>query len=424
MTLLEDWRALLVPNETFQAQDLWQLLIIILLFAISSRILGAKANAVEIIRSNPLLWLKRNLCFVTLWVAILVATGICFLTQSEAPVFRFFSFLGGIWMFIGLLTSVIPSRFWSESVASVCYFFTGILSLSLLDNSIHSLQELHFSIGTNTISAWGFLTGIFAFAFTLWVSFAMAKVIETQIKRVPRLSPSLKVLITKITRITFILIATAVALSSMGIDMSALAVLGGAIGLGVGFGLQKVVSNFISGILLLVDNSIKPGDVIEIDGTYGWINHLRARYASVITRDGTEHLIPNEDLITQRVINWTFTNNLVRMKVPIGVSYDSDPHHCIQLVIDAAQSIDRVLSEPAPICHATGFGDNAIDLELRFWISDPTNGITNVKSQVLLNIWDTFKANNIEIPYPQRDLHIRTSTIAMPLTPASNNSQN
>ena len=116
------------------------------------------------------------------------------------------------------------------------------------------------------------------------------------------------------------------------------------------------------------------------------------------------------------MINWTFTNNLVRMKVAIGVSYDSDPHQCIQLVVAAAESIERVLAEPAPVCHAIGFGDSSIDLELRFWITDPTNGVTNVKSQVLLNIWDTFKANNIEIPYPQRDLHIRSSDVAMPST--------
>jgi small-conductance mechanosensitive channel len=413
MTFLENWRALLVPSGTFQAQDLWQLLIVIVLFVISSKTLGAKANAVVITRSSPSLWLKRNLCFLALWCAVLVAAGICFLTKTDAPVFRFFSYLGGIWIIIGLLTSFIPSRFWSKSVAAVCYFFTGMLSLTLVDDSIETLQDLHFTIGTNTLSAWGILSGILAFAFTLWISLAMAKVIETQIKRVPRLSASLKVLIAKIIRIVFILAATAVALSSMGIDLSALTVLGGAIGLGVGFGLQKVVSNFISGILLLVDNSIKPGDVIEIDGTYGWINNLRARYASVITRDGTEHLIPNEDLITQRVINWTFTNNLVRMKVPIGVSYDSDPHQCIALVIDAAQSVERVLSDPNPVCHVLGFGDNSIDLELRFWITDPTNGVANVKSKVLLNIWDTFKANNIEIPYPQRDLHIRSSDVAI-----------
>ena len=173
--------------------------------------------------------------------------------------------------------------------------------------------------------------------------------------------------------------------------------------------------------MLLIDNSVKPGDVIEIDGTYGWINNLRARYASVITRDGTEHLIPNEDLITQRVINWSFTNKLVRMKVPIGVSYNADPHQCIQLVIAAAQSVERVLNDPAPICHVLGFGDSAVDLELRFWISDPSNGVTNVKSAVLLNVWDAFKDNQIEIPYPQRDLHIRSSEVALgsPATAAS-----
>ncbi len=424
MTLLEHWRALLMPSGTFQAQDLWQLIVILLLLAISSKTLGAKAKAVVIEHSSPQLWLKRNLCFLAVWGAITVAWCICSFIAIEAPVFRFFSFLGGVWVIIGLLTSFIRAPFWAKSVAAVCYLATGMLSLSVTDDGIQSLQNLHVTIGKSTITAWGILSGMLAFAFTMWACLAVARIIETQIQRVPHLSPSLKVLIAKIIRIVFIVVATAVSLSSVGIDLSALTVLGGAIGLGLGFGLQKVVSNFISGILLLVDNSIKPGDVIEIDGTYGWINNLRARYASVITRDGTEHLIPNEDLITQRVVNWTFSNNLVRMKVPIGVSYDSDPHQCIQLVIAAAQSVNRVLSDPAPVCHALGFGDSSIDLELRFWISDPTNGVANVKSQVLLNIWDTFKENDIEIPYPQRDLHIRSSDVAMPSTEASTRPEN
>lgn len=416
MTLLDNWRALLVQSDTIHLQDLWQLIVVIALFAISSKTFGAKANTVVITRSTPALWLKRNRCFLALWAAIILSWGICTLIPIDAPIFSFFSLLGVIWLIIGLLTSLIPAPFWSKSVAAVCYLTSAMLSLSLVDDGIDTLQDLRVTIGTSTISAWGILSGILAFAFTMWACLAVARIIENQIQKVPGLSPSLKVLIAKIVRIVFIVVATAVSLSSMGIDLSALTVLGGAIGLGLGFGLQKVVSNFISGILLLVDNSIKPGDVIEIAGTYGWINNLRARYASVITRDGTEHLIPNEDLITQRVINWTFTNNLVRMKVPIGVSYDSDPHQCLELVIAAAQSVDRVLSKPTPVCHVLGFGDSSIDLELRFWISDPTNGVANVKSQVLLNIWDTFKENNIEIPYPQSDLHIRSSDIDMSST--------
>jgi small-conductance mechanosensitive channel len=225
------------------------------------------------------------------------------------------------------------------------------------------------------------------------------------------LSPSLRVLLVKIIRIIFIIAATMIALSSMGINLSSLTVLVGAIGLGLGFGLQKVVSNFVSGVILLLDNSIKPGDVIEIEGTYGWINNLHARYASVITRDGTEHLIPNEDLITQRVINWSFTDELVRMRVPIGVSYKSDPHECIRLILLAANGNERVLQDPAPVCLLKDFGDSSINFELRFWLADPANGISNVKSLILLRVWDIFKENNIEIPFPQRDLHLRSSDV-------------
>ena len=408
-----------MPEDGFQARDLWQLAVIGILLAVSSKVFRKRANSIVITRYSPIFWIRKNLCFLALWVAITVsATGFSLLGM-ETPIFRFFAYLGGAWMIIGLLTSLIGDRFWTRSIASVGYLISGLFSLTLMDDSIRLLEDLSFTIGTITISAWGVLSGVIAFALTLWFSLAIARIIETQIQRVPGLSPSLKVLITKIIRIVFIIVASVVAMSSMGVDLSALTVLGGAIGLGVGFGLQKVVSNFVSGILLLIDNSVKPGDVIEIDGTYGWINNLRARYASVITRDGTEHLIPNEDLITQRVINWSFTNNLVRMKVPIGVSYEADPHQCIQLVVAAAQSVERVLNDPAPVCHVLGFGDSAVDLELRFWISDPANGVSNVKSAVLLNVWDTFKENNIEIPYPQRDLHIRSSEVAIGATPTA-----
>ena len=416
MKFIEYWQTLLLKDGSLQLHDTWQLVSMILLFALCSRFIGRRANTLITSQSNPLHWLKRNLCFLVFWLVIACATVACSLLAIETPVFHFFAVLGSVWVVIGLLTSFIRVQFWAKSVASVGYLATACFFISQIDGGAHLLQDLHFTVGSIKVSAWGIITGIIAFAFTLWVSLAMARVIETQLQRVPRLSPSLQVLIAKIVRIAFIVGASAVAMSSMGINLSAFAVLGGAVGIGIGFGLQKVVSNFISGILLLIDNSIKPGDVIEIDGTYGWINHLRARYASVITRDGTEHLIPNEDLITQRVINWSFTNNLVRLRIPVGVSYDADPHECIKLVIGAAESIDRVLQDPAPVCHVLGFGDSSVDLELRVWISDPANGVANVKSKILLNIWDSFKANNIEIPFPQRDLHIRSSDVS--LTPA------
>ena len=176
----------------------------------------------------------------------------------------------------------------------------------------------------------------------------------------------------------------------------------------------------MSGVILLLDRSIKPGDVIEIDGTYGSVSTLNARYASVLTRDGKEYLIPNEDLITQRVTNWSFSSDLIRLHVKAGISYQSDPHEAIRLAIEAAQDVPRVLKEPPPNCLLVAFGDSTIDLELRFWIRDPANGTANVRSAVMLNMWDLYQQNGIELPTPQRDLTLRNpQAVAQAIAAAS-----
>ncbi|MGJ8641426.1 MAG: mechanosensitive ion channel family protein [Opitutaceae bacterium] len=414
MDFMENWGNLLAPQDGFKLADMWQVLVVLALLSLYKRLFKAKQQKEEPKEFNPKVWIKINLPFVAQWLTLLpIYLVFSFLIGLDVPILRFFVILGAAWIAIGLLTSLLRERFWAQSVAAVAYLITGLFGLNLVEDSIQMLDELSFTMGDITISAWKILAGIIAFAFTLWVGLAIARIAETQIQMIPRLSASLKVLIAKIVRIVLIAVAIITAIGSIGIDLSAFAFLGGAIGIGLGFGLQKVVSNFVSGIILLMDNSIKPGDVIEIEGTYGWINNLRARYASVITRDGTEHLIPNEDLITQRVINWSFTDDLVRVRVPIGVSYNSDPHHCIQLILDVASTVDRILKSPAPKCLLNGFGDNSVDLELRIWIADPSNGVGSVRSEVLLKIWDSFKEHNIEIPFPQRDLHIRSSEIEL-----------
>ncbi len=415
MFIIDRWRELLYSESLFELSNAWQYIGVFAVLLITSKLLKIKEIPETKLESNPILWIQRNLSFLAFWAIIASTFGILTYLQAEASVFRFFTILCAVWIGIGFLTSLISNLFWSRSIALIAYFLTAALSLARIDTSIDVLRGLSFTIGSNEITAWSILSGIFAFALTLWIVMAIAGVIEVQIKRIPRVSASLKVLTVKMMRITLITIAAIVAMSSVGLDLSAITVLSGALGLGVGFGLQKVISNFISGILLLIDNSIEPGDVIEIDGTYGWINNLRARYVSIITRDGTEHLIPNEDLITQHVINWTYTDSKVRMKVPFGISYDADPHACIPLAIEAAKKIERVIDDPAPICNLTEFGDNSVNFELRFWISDPINGVSNVKSAVLLNLWDALKENNIEIPFPQRDLHIRSSSIELPI---------
>jgi small-conductance mechanosensitive channel len=177
----------------------------------------------------------------------------------------------------------------------------------------------------------------------------------------------------------------------------------------LGFGLQKIVSNLISGVILLLDKSIKPGDIISVSGTYGWVTALGGRYVSVVTRDGVEHLIPNETLISSSVENWTHTQRRTRLKLDVGVHHESDVRSVIALCEEAARAVERVLPDPAPKCLFIEFGESSLKLQLRFWIGDAQNGVQNVKSEVLLEIWDRFKQHGVRVPYPQRDLHIRSA---------------
>jgi len=208
-------------------------------------------------------------------------------------------------------------------------------------------------------------------------------------------------------------------MSSVGIDLTSLAIFSSALGVGIGFGLKTVFSNYVAGILLLMDNSIKPGDTIEVGSVFGVVHDMHARYASVLTRDGTEFLIPNEQLISGEVVNWTYTDQNVRLKIPVGIAYDSDVEKALELLVEATKDVSRVLRHPAPAPRFVGFGDNSLDLQLRIWIKDAERGVTNVRSQVMLNIWRLFNEHGIEFPFPQRDVLIKPdSAIAVKLDKA------
>ena len=311
------------------------------------------------------------------------------------------------WLIYRLVAGLTHNRLWIRWAAVLAFGMAALQSFGLLKPSFDFLESASFAIGKNNLSILDLLNGIFILLFLLWISSFLGSAGETKIRQLPNLPPSLQVLLAKVIRVLLIFLSFVVAMSTIGLDLSSFALLGGAIGVGIGFGLQKVVSNLVSGLILLLDRSIKPGDVIEIDNTYGWINSLRARYASIITRDGKEHLIPNEDLITNRVVNWSFSDKNIRVRVPVGISYDSDPRLAMELCVDAARSSGRVLNTPEPRCLVTGFGDNSVNLELRFWINDPSNGVGNARSEVLLNIWDRFKKEGVSIPFPQRDIHVK-----------------
>jgi small-conductance mechanosensitive channel len=233
----------------------------------------------------------------------------------------------------------------------------------------------------------------------------------TRIRASEELSPSMRVLSVKVLQITLYAAAFFIGLKAVGFDLTGLAVLSGAVGLGLGFGLQKVVSNLVSGVIILLDKSIKPGDVISIGDTFGWINALGARYVSITTRDGKEYLIPNEDLITGQVVNWSHSDNYVRIDLTFGTSYADDPHLVRKLAVDAAHGLDRVLKSRPAVCHVTDFGDSSVNYVLRFWITDPAGGLTNIRGDVFLALWDTFRENAISIPFPQREVRVLGGTL-------------
>jgi small-conductance mechanosensitive channel len=315
------------------------------------------------------------------------------------------------WLIIRLSTAMLKDSNWARLLSVAAWLIAALHILNLLIPVINLLDQLAIDLGGVRISMLLLIKGVIVFAVLLKLASSASSLLEKRISSFEELTPSVQVLLSKALKITLLSVAVIVALSSLGINLSAFAFIGGAIGVGVGFGLQKVVSNLVSGVILLLDRSIKPGDVIAIGSTYGKIQSLGARYVSVATRDRTEYLIPNEDLITTQVINWSFSDKLVRLKIVVGVSYDSDIHEVMRLMVEAAINIPRVLYSPKPVCQLKNFGDSSIDMELRIWISDPANGISNVSSAVRVAIWDVFKEHRIEIPYPQRDIHFISNPV-------------
>lgn len=315
------------------------------------------------------------------------------------------------WVIVRFATVFVANPFWSRTIAITAWVIAALNILGLLDQTVGLLDEVSFTLGQITISLLTIVQGIVALSVLLWLTAIGSQIIEGKIKSSASMTPSVQVLSIKLVHIGLGAFAFIGTLVIVGVDLTALAVFGGAIGVGLGLGLQKIFANLVSGFILLLDKSIKPGDVIAISGYYGRVDSLGARYVSVTTLDGIEHLIPNEELIITRVENWSHSHNLVRLRKVVGVHYKADLHKAIELCLEATKETPRILDEPAPSCLLTEFADSSVNLELRFWINDPMNGRGNVISELLLRIWDKFHEHGIEIPYPQRDLHLRSSSL-------------
>lgn len=343
---------------------------------------------------------------VLLWIAILVLGDV----QDDSPL-RLLRVAGNLvtaWVVISILTKAMRNRAMSRSFAVIIWTIAALNILGVLPATLAALDGVALNIGDTRITALAVLNALLLSVLLIWAAFGVAAMVENRLERSQDLQPATRVLLAKLFRVAILAVAFVLALDLTGIDLTALAVFGGAVGLGLGFGLQKVISNLVSGFILLMDKSIKPGDVISVDDSFGWITRLNARYVSIITRDGREHLIPNEDLITNKVVNWSHSHTRVRLEIEFGVAYDSDPHQVRELAIEAATDVERVLSNPAPVCHFTEFGDSSLNFVLRFWIQDPADGVVNIRGKVLLSLWDIFKEHGVGIPFPHREVIFRT----------------
>lgn len=345
---------------------------------------------------------KFILLAVFLWIAYAAALRV---GGSEAVLLlRLAATLVSAWVVISIASRVVRNRTAARTVALIGWTLLALELLGVLDPLSMILDARAVSLGSTRISLLSLAKGVIILVVMLWLSKLLAEGIQRRVDRTTDLTPSVQVLVGKLVRIAFVAVAIFASLAAVGIDVTALTVFSGALGLGIGIGLQTIVSNFISGLIILVDKSIKPGDVIEMGDMVGWVRSLRARFVSIVARDGREILVPNDHFVKERVVNWYYTDTRARLDVTFGVSYTSDPHLVRVIAREAAAKVGRVMQDPAPVCHITGFGESSIDFVLRFWIPDAQNGLTNVRGDVFLALWDALKENGIEIPFPHRQL--------------------
>lgn len=317
------------------------------------------------------------------------------------------------WIVIRLVTLVIRSPFWSRVAFYVAWPIAALDAAGLLDDAIRYLEgvSVPFGVGeggaASTFSALDIVRVIFIFAALFWIASFINRFLKSRISTIEELTPSLQALLIKILDVLLPVAAFLLALQIVGFNFATLAIFGGAVGLGIGLGLQRTISNFFAGFTLIADKSIKPGDVVEVGETFGWVTEMNARYVTIRTRDGKSHLMPNDRFIEEGVINWSHSDRIVRLHAQFGVSYDTRDLRAVKKAAEeTAVSVERVMKSPSPMCNLVEFGDSSVNFDLRFWINDPANGVSNVTSQVMLAIWDRLHEMGVQIPFPQRDVHI------------------
>ncbi len=319
------------------------------------------------------------------------------------------------WLVIRLVTSVFRNAFIVKLVSLSAWIVAALSIIGQLDAAADALDSVSVVLGGLRLTPLLLIKLGALLIAALWLTNIASNFAESRINRSADLTPSVQVLLVKIIRFGLMVTAIAIAISAVGINLSALAVFSGAVGVGIGIGLQKIVANFISGIILLADKSVKPGDLVTIGDSTGRINEMKTRYISVAAGDGREFLIPNEDLVTQKVTNWTYTDKNTLVKVNFGTNYEADPRQVCKLAIEIAATAPRAIKGRPPNCILTEFAEAGMKFSMTFWIADP-DGLDNVKSEVMLSLWDALKREGIKVPYPVREIRIRGGALPVETT--------
>jgi small-conductance mechanosensitive channel len=328
------------------------------------------------------------------------------------------------WLLVRLLVYVMRVLFsgsWLQTFERLIFWVVWlgfVLHITgLAPDLVQFLDDISFHLGKQRISLWLVLEAVLSVAAALLVAMWLARLIEGRIMNAGAFDINLRVMLSKLTRALIVIAAGLIVLPAIGIDLTVLSVFGGALGVGLGLGLQKIASNYLSGFIILMDRSIRMGDMVTVDNRSGKLVKMTARYVVVRAQEGTEALIPNDTIITSTVINHTYSDRRTRLAVSVQVGYQSDLRKVMQLMVERAKQHERVLPDPEPTVLITGFADNGIALELGVWLHDPEQGQGNLRSELLLEIWEEFKRNGVEVPYPQREVRILPGSSLAPPAP-------
>jgi small-conductance mechanosensitive channel len=408
-----------VLEKTVASSSLyWQTLSLILCFILSY--VFYKLSRKFIFPKIIFLALKKNIelnrlitrylipLLYSIFAVIFLTIGLSIYSEFFKETILFSTTLKLVTLFLFLRFLRISSN--NSFVANIAGFFlipALILDIfGMLDLVIEYLDFYAFKIGNVRISIYLVVKAIIVLMIVFWISSLVSKKSKSYVDNSKNIKSSTKSIIAKFIDIIIYAIVIIILLKTFGVDMTALALIGGAVGVGIGFGLQKIASNFISGIILLFEKSVEIGDVVELDGgnIYGIVKHFGGRYTLIEGSDGKEIMVPNEDFIIQKVTNWSYTNNRARIEINLGVAYGSDLKMVRDILLNCAQENSRCLNYPEAECFVTSFGEYDIKFTLYFWISDIIEGRAKPKSDVLINIWDKLQENNIRIPFPQREI--------------------